>query len=364
LNIPFQDFKFQYNEIKTELDQAYKRVMESGWYILGSEVSSFEAEFANYCGTKYCVGVGNGLEALFLVLKAWGIGFSDEVIVPANTYIASWLPITHTGAKPVPVEPDIDTYNIDPQKIEEKITEKTKAILPVHLYGQTANMDEINKIGKKYGLKVLEDAAQAHGAKYKNKKAGNLGDAAAFSFYPTKNLGCFGDGGAVTTNNDELYQKILSLRNYGSSKKYVNNEIGFNSRLDELEAAFLREKLQFLDSWNRTRKKVTEWYLRNLPNTFPELILPKVPSWTEPCWHLFVVRTENRDELQGSLSKSGVTTLIHYPIPPHLQKAYKHLNFSEGSFPITEKIANQVLSLPIGVHLTPSILEKSVFLGT
>jgi len=364
LNIVLQDFKFQYNEIKTELDQAYKRVMESGWYILRSEVSSFEAEFANYCGTKYCVGVGNGLEALFLVLKAWDIGSSDEVIVPANTYIASWLPITHTGAKPVPVEPDIDTYNIDPHKIEEKITEKTRAILPVHLYGQTANMDEINKNGKKFGLKVLEDAAQAHGATYKNKKAGSLGDAAAFSFFPTKNLGCIGDGGAITTNDGDLYQKILSLRNYGSSKRYVNNEIGFNSRLDELQAAFLREKLHFLDSWNKLRKKIAEWYLQNLPNTFAELILPKVPSWAEPCWHLFVVRTENRDELQEGLTKNKISTLIHYPIPPHLQKAYKHLNFSKGDFPITEKIANQVLSLPIGVHLTPSILEKSVFLGT
>lgn len=335
--------------------------MESGWYILGSEVSSFEAEFANYCGTKYCVGVGNGLEALFLVLKAWGIGSSDEVIVPANTYIASWLPITHTGAKPVPVEPDIDTYNIDPHKIEEKITEKTRAILPVHLYGQTANMDEINKNGKKFGLKVLEDAAHAHGATYKNKKAGSLGDAAAFSFYPTKNLGCFGDGGAITTNDGDLYQKIHSLRNYGSSKRYVNNEIGFNSRLDELQAAFLREKLHFLDSWNKTREKVTEWYLQNLPNTFPELILPKVPSWAEPCWHLFVVRTENRDELQEGLTKNKISTLIHYPIPPHLQKAYKHLNFSKGDFPITEKIANQVLSLPIGIHMNKEVLENSIF---
>lgn len=335
--------------------------MESGWYILGSEVSSFESEFANYCGTKYCVGVGNGLEALFLVLKAWDIGFSDEVIVPANTYIASWLPITHTSAKLVPVEPDIDTYNIDPHKIEEKITEKTRAILPVHLYGQTANMDEINKIGRKHGLKVLEDAAQAHGATYKNKKAGSLGDAAAFSFYPTKNLGCFGDGGAIITNDGDLYQKILSLRNYGSSKRYVNNEIGFNSRLDELQAAFLREKLHFLDSWNKLRKKIAEWYLVNLPNTFPELILPKVPNWAESCWHLFVVRTENRDELQKRLSKNGITTLIHYPIPPHLQKAYKHLNFSKGDFPITEKIANQVLSLPIGIHVNKKVLENSIF---
>jgi len=222
-------------------------------------------------------------------------------------------------------------------------------------------MDEINKIAKRYGLKVLEDAAQAHGATYKDKKAGNLGDAAAFSFYPTKNLGCFGDGGAVTTNDSNLHQKILSLRNYGSSKKYVNNEIGFNSRLDELEAAFLREKLHLLDSWNKIRKKIAKWYIQNLPNTFPEFILPKVPNWTESCWHLFVVRTENRDELQERLSNNGVTALVHYPIPPHLQKAYKHLNFSVGSFPITEKISKQILSLPIGIHLDTQMLENSIF---
>ena len=335
--------------------------MESGWYILGSEVSLFEAEFANYCGTKYCVGVGNGLEALFLVLRAWGIGFSDEVIVPANTYIASWLPITHTGAKPVPVEPDIDTYNIDPHKIEEKITEKTKAILPVHLYGQTANMDEINKIGKKFGLKVLEDVAQAHGATYKNKKAGSLGDAAAFSFYPTKNLACFGDGGTITTNNDELYQKILSLRNYGSSKKYVNNDIGYNSRLDELQAAFLRVKLRYLDNWNKIRKDIAKWYLDTLPESFPELKLPKIPEWAESCWHQFVVRCIDRDNFQNELSKVGISSLIYYPIPPHLQEAYKHLNFSKGSFPITEKMANEVLSLPIGIHMNKDVLENSIF---
>lgn len=361
MNIPSVDFNLQYREIQSELDDAYKRVMKSGWFILGKEVSDFEAEFAKYCESKYCVGVGNGVEAMFLVLKAWNIGPSDEVIVPANTYIATWLAISHTGATPVPVEPDQDTYNIDVDKIEESISDNTKVILPVHLYGQPANMDKIIKIAKKHGLKVLEDAAQAHGAKHKNKKIGSLGDATGFSFYPTKNLGTFGDGGAVTTDDESLYEKVCELRNYGSSKKYVNNDIGYNSRLDELQAALLRVKLRYLDNWNKIRKDVAKWYLDTLPETFPELKLPKIPEWAESCWHQFVVRCIDRDNFQNELSKVGISSLIHYPIPPHLQEAYKHLNFSKGSFPITEKMANEVLSLPIGIHMNKKVLENSIF---
>ena len=361
MTIPNVDLKFQYLELKKEIDLAYQRVMESGWYILGKEVSSFENEFANYCGVKHCIGVGNGLEALQLVLQAWNIGSGDEVIVPANTYVATWVAVSHTGAKPVPVEPIEETYNIDPEKIESSITDKTKAILPVHLYGQPADMDKINNIAKKFGLKVLEDAAQAHGASYKNKKTGSLGDAAGFSFYPTKNLAAFGDGGAVTTNDDDMAEKIRILRNYGSSQKYVNKFIGLNSRLDELMAAILRIKLQYLDNWNQKRKEIAKWYFKKLPQTFPDLMLPQVPEWCNPCWHQFVIRSKRRDELKNKLDENGVPTIIHYPIPPHLQEAYNHLNFKKGSFPISERISNQVLNLPIGIHLNTGILEDSVF---
>ena len=361
LKIPFAELKAEYFEIKDEIDAAYAKVMESGWYILGDEVNSFESEFANYCDVEHCIGTANGLEALFLVLKAWGIEIGDEVIVPSNTYIATWLAISHTGAVPVPVEPDEQTYNIDPNKITEAITEKTKAILPVHLYGQAADMDKISKIANDHGLKVLEDAAQAHGVLYKGKKTGNLGDAAGFSFYPSKNLGAFGDGGAVTTNDSELAEKIKIMRNYGSSRKYVNEVIGYNSRLDELEASFLRVKLRHLDEWNTRREKIASWYLEKLPITFSELILPKVPEWAKPCWHLFVVRSKNRDNMKDILAKNGISTLIHYPIAPHKQNAYKHLGYETGAFPIAEKLANEVLSLPIGIHVNEKILEQSVF---
>jgi len=361
LKIPFADLKVEYSVIKDELDLAYHKVMDSGWFILGDEVSNFESEFAKYCGSKYCVGTGNGLGALFLILKAWEIGSKDEVIVPSNTYIATWLAISHTGATPVPVEPIEQTYNIDPKKIEESITEKTKAILPVHLYGQPADMDEICRIAKKYGLKVLEDAAQAHGASYKGKKTGSLGDAAGFSFYPSKNLGAFGDAGAVTTDDYELYEKIRKMRNYGSSKKNVNEMIGFNDRLDELLASFLRIKLRYLDEWNKNREKIALWYLNKLPHTFPNLTLPKVPNWAKPCWHLFVVGSKSRIELMSQLAKHDVGTLIHYPTPPHLQGAYQHLKYSSGMFPLAEKISNEVVSLPTGIHLNEKILEESVF---
>ncbi|MFL6419836.1 MAG: DegT/DnrJ/EryC1/StrS family aminotransferase [Nitrososphaeraceae archaeon] len=361
MNIPFLDLKKPYLEIKEELDTAYKSVMESGMYILGKEVSAFESEFANYCGVKFCVGVANGLEALTLILKAWNIGPTDEVIVPSNTYIATWLAVTQVGAKPVPVEPDESTYNIDPDKIESAITEKTKVLLPVHLYGQPADMDKICKLSKKYGLKTLEDSAQAHGASYKGRKTGNLGDAAAFSFFPSKNLGTFGDGGAVTTNDYELANKVRLLRNYGSPRKYVNELVGYNSRLDEIMAAFLRVKLRYLDEWNNRRKKIAEWYFKTLPHTFPDWILPTVPEWTDPCWHIFVIRMPNRDAYQSKLNENSIGTLIHYPIPPHLQSAYEFLHYNKGRYPIAEKMAEEVLSIPMGIHLNEDILEKSFF---
>jgi dTDP-4-amino-4,6-dideoxygalactose transaminase len=338
--------------------------MESGWYILGDEVSLFESEFASYCGVKFCIGVANGLEALTLVLKAWGIGPTDEVIVPSNTYIATWLAITQVGAKPVPVEPDESTYNIDTDKIESAITKKTKVILPVHLYGQPADMDKIYKLSKKYNLRTLEDSAQSHGALYKGMKTGSLGDASGFSFFPSKNLGTFGDGGAVTTNDYELAQRVRVIRNYGSSEKYVNETIGYNSRLDELMAAFLRVKLRYLDEWNKRRNKAAEWYLKNLHRTFPDWVLPSVPEWADPCWHLFVIRTANRNDYQSRLRENGVGTLIHYPIPPHLQRAYEFLHYSQGSYPIAEKMAKEVLSIPMGIHINESILNESIFSKT
>lgn len=348
--IPFLNLKATYLELQQQLDAAYKRVMESGCYILGQELEAFETEFATYCGTQYCVGVGNGLEALHLILRAMEIGPGDEVIVPANTYVATWLAVSYAGAIPVPVEPDQKTYNIDSEKIEAAITPKTKAILAVHLYGQTANMDSINKIAKHYKLEVIEDAAQAHGAYYKGRRAGSLGDAAGFSFYPGKNLGALGDGGAVTTNNYDLANKIRLLRNYGSRVKYFNEIKGFNSRLDELQAAFLRVKLTKLDEWNARRNWIANQYLEKL-SCLVNLTLPFVPAWAEPVWHLFVVRYPKRSVLEKHLKDSGISTLIHYPVPPHLSDAYikeQHL----GSFTIAEQIAKEVLSLPIGPHMT------------
>jgi dTDP-4-amino-4,6-dideoxygalactose transaminase len=325
--------------------------MESGWYVLGKEVEAFEDEFATYCETKHCVGVGNGLDALHLIVRAYGIMPGDEVIVPANTYIATWLAVTYAGATPVPVEPNERTYNLDPEKIEQAITPKTKAILVVHLYGQPADMDSINALARKYGLKVIEDCAQAHGARYKGRRVGGIGDAAGFSFYPGKNLGALGDGGAVTTNDPALADRIRVLRNYGSQVKYHNEVIGYNSRLDELQAALLRVKLAKLDEWNERRRQVVVWYLQGL-SEYQKLILPHVPDWAEPVWHLFVIRHAQRDALQKVLSESGVGTMIHYPIPPHLQPAYAGLNWSEGAFSISEVMAKEVLSLPMGPHLS------------
>ena len=347
MNVPFLDLKSPYIELKDELDAAYRRVMESGWYILGQEVEAFEAEFASYCESSHCIGVANGLDALHLIVRAYGIGPGDEVIVPSNTYIATWLAVTHAGATPVPVEPHDRTYNIDPTKIEQAITPKTKAIMVVHLYGQTADMDPINAIAGKHGLKVIEDCAQAHGARYKGRRAGSLGDAAGFSFYPGKNLGAIGDGGAVTTDDDELAERIKVLRNYGSQIKYQNDVVGFNSRLDELQAAFLRVKLAKLDEWNERRKQIAAKYLDQLKSN-TDLVLPFVPDWADPVWHLFVVRVQNREELQKQLAEAGIGTMIHYPISPHLQKAYAELGYVKGRFPIAEIIHDEVLSLPMG----------------
>lgn len=357
--IPFLDLKGINAQYRDELLTAMARVVDSGWYILGSEVKAFEDEFAAYCGVKHCIGVGNGLEALHLILRAMEIGPGDEVIVPANTYIATWLAVTYAGATPVPVEPDERTYNIDPNCIEEAITPRTRAILPVHLYGQPADMDSILEIARRYDLKVIEDAAQAHGARYKDRRTGGLGDAAGFSFYPGKNLGALGDGGAVTTNDDILADKVRSLRNYGSHKKYFNEVKGFNSRLDELQAAFLRVKLVKLDAWNERRKSVAAHYLRELA-VKPELILPFVPDWAEPVWHLFVVRTEDRDDFQQRLKEQGIETLIHYPIPPHKQAAYAEWN--KRSYPITEEIHRTILSLPMGP--TMDVLDTQKVIAT
>jgi dTDP-4-amino-4,6-dideoxygalactose transaminase len=347
--IPFLDLKQTYQELKMEIDIAIQRVMNSGWYILGEELEAFESEFAEYCGARYCIGVGNGLDALHLILRAYGIGSGDEVIVPSHTFIATWLAVTYAGAKPIPVEiPDDATYTISPGLIEAAINPKTKAIIPVHLYGRPADMDPIKLIAARYGLKVIEDAAQAHGAQYKNRRAGNLGDAAGFSFYPVKNLGAFGDGGAITTNDADLAVKVRSLRNYGSSVKYVHDRIGFNSRLDPIQAAVIRIKLRYLDEWNSRRLSLVECYRTHLTET--NILLPEKTDGFDSVFHLFVIRTSCRDILQAGLKDVGIETLIHYPIPPHKQGAY--ISMRGNVLPITERLANEVLSLPMGPHLS------------
>ena len=326
--IPFLDLKALNSQYRAELIEACTKVIDSGWYLQGNECKGFEKEFASYCGTKYAIGVANGLDALILILRAYKeLGFmqdGDEVIVPSNTYIASILAISQNNLVPVLVEPDINTYLINPSKIEEKITSKTKAILPVHLYGQTCQMDKINEIAKKYNLKVIEDSAQSHGAYFGDKRSGNLGDASGFSFYPGKNLGALGDGGAVTTNDEEIANTIKALGNYGSHKKYENLYKGLNSRLDEIQAAMLRVKLKYLDNEIEKRREIANYYLENIKNE--NIILPTVRNENNHVWHLFVIRTKNRDELQKYLLVDGIQTLIHYPIPPHKQNAYKEWN--------------------------------------
>lgn len=349
MSVPFLDLKAAYLELQPEIDASVKRLLESGWYILGEEVDAFEQEYAAYCEAKHCVGLANGLDALHLSLLTLGVGAGDEVIVPSNSYIATWLAVSQCGATPIPVEPDAATYNIDPTHIEAAITPRTKVILPVHLYGQPADMDPILAIARKHGLKVLEDGAQAHGARYKGKRLGAHGDVVAWSFYPGKNLGAYGDGGAITTDNAEIAERIRVLRNYGSRVKYVNDVRGFNSRLDPIQAAALRVKLKVLDTWNTRRAAIANHYQTGLENV--GLTLPFVPEWAEPAWHLYVVQHPQRDALQKTLGEAGVGTLIHYPIPPHLQQAYAAAGFIQGHYPIAEQIANQCLSLPMGPHL-------------
>lgn len=343
-------------EIRPALDAAYRRVMDSGWYIGGPEVEAFESEFARYCGVAHCVGVGNGLDALTLLLRAYGVGAGDEVLVPSNTFIATWLAVSQCGATPVPVEPLADTHNMDPAQVEAALTPRTRAIMPVHLYGQAADMDPLMEIAKRRGLVVIEDAAQAQGAEYKGRRAGALGHAAGTSFYPGKNLGAFGDAGAVLTDDAAIADKVRTLRNYGSKVKYEHLESGYNSRLDELQAALLREKLKVLDDWNVRRRAVAKQYdegLRGLP-----LQLPVVPAWALPVWHLYVVATPRREELRRHLEQRGIGTVIHYPKPPHLQDCYA--SYRDRKLPLAERLAGEVLSLPMSPDMTDAEIAEVI----
>jgi dTDP-4-amino-4,6-dideoxygalactose transaminase len=361
--IPFLELKPTYDELKPEFDAAYHRVMDSGWYLLGKEIEAFEVEFAEYCEAKYCIGVANGLDALHLLVRAYGIGAGDEVIVPSNTFIATWLAVSYAGATPIPVEPDPETHNIDVSRIEAAITTRTKAIMPVHLYGQPADMDAINEIALRHGLKVIEDSAQAQGARYKGRRTGSLGDAAGHSFYPGKNLGAFADAGAITTNDPELADRVRTLRNYGSKEKYHYETQGINSRMEELQAAFLRVKMRHLDEWNARRTVIAGQYISQLSTLDSQLILPTVPPWSDPVWHLFVIRHPQRDALQKHLSEQGIQTIIHYPIPPHLSGAYSGLRPPSSdlwSLPLAEQLASEVLSLPIGPHMSVDAVEQVV----
>lgn len=350
MNVSFASFEKMHSEIEEEISEKFKEVYRKNWFIQGTEVEQFEQEFAEYCGAKYCVGCGNGLDALFLILKAYGIQAGDEVIVPSNTYIATALAVSYTGATPIFVEPTLESYNIDVTKIEEKITSKTKAIMAVHLYGQPADMDPINQLAKKYNIKVIEDAAQAHGALYKGRKVGSLGDAAGFSFYPGKNLGALGDAGAIVTNDKELADKVRALGNYGSDYKYHHIYKGNNSRLDEMQAAFLRIKLKYLDKWTEDRRKTAEIYRSQIKNE--NVILPKEMDYAKHVYHIFAIRSERRDELEEYLKNNGIGINKHYPIPMHLQGAYTELNIAKGSLPVAEKISSSELSIPMYYGMT------------
>lgn len=358
MHIPFLDLGASYSELKPEIDEAVSRVLDSGRYILGKELESFESEYSVYTESNHCIGVANGLEALVLSLKALGVKEGDEVIVPANTYIATWLAVSYVGATPVPVEPIAGIWNINPDRIEAAITPRTKVILPVHLYGQPADLDPILGIARKYGLRVVEDAAQAHGARYKGRRLGSHGDVVAWSFYPGKNLGCFGDGGAITTDNPEIADQIRVLRNYGSKKRYFNEVKGHNSRLDEIQAAVLRVKLLHLDAWNSKRQKLAQRYMEGL-STLPGLSLPRVIDGVQAAWHLFVVDWDDRDLLKAQLGSCGIETLIHYPVAPHQSEAYIH-DRAWGHFPITEQAANTHLSLPIGPQLGSEAVDEVI----
>lgn len=350
MTVPFLDLRAAYLELEDEIGNGIERVLRSGSYILGPEVEAFESEFAAYSEAAHAVGVANGLDALILALRALDIGPGDEVIVPSNTYIATWLAVSAVGARPVPVEPDPDTGNIDATQIAGMVSPRTKALLPVHLYGQPADLDPILAIARAHGLAVVEDAAQAHGARYKGRRIGAHGDIVCWSFYPGKNLGALGDGGAITTNSAALAERVRTLRNYGSNQKYVNEAKGVNSRLDPVQAAILRAKLPVLDLWNERRRQIATRYLGELAEA--ELTLPHVPDWAEPVWHLFVIRCARRDGLQATLAHAGIGTLIHYPIPPHLQGAYSDLGLPAEAYPIARQLSGEVLSLPIGPHLS------------
>ena len=356
ISVPFASFVPMHSELREKLDQAYKNVMDRSYFIQGQECTAFEEEFASYCGAKYCVGVANGLDALLLVLKALEIGAGDEVIVPSNTYIATALAVSYTGATPVFVEPVLADYNIDVTRIEEAINENTKAIMPVHLQGRPADMDPIMELARKYNLRVIEDAAQAHGVLYKGKKVGTFGDAAGFSFYPGKNLGALGDGGAVVTNNKEIADKVRAIGNYGSDYKYHHIYKGTNSRLDELQAAFLRVKLKELDKWNQERVRIANKYFEGISN--PKIVLPPKPDADfGHIYHVFVIRCKDRDELEKYLSDNGVGTVKHYPVPMHLQECYTDLGIKEGELPIAEEISKTVLSLPMYYGMTDEQIQ-------
>ena len=355
MKVPFVDLNGAYVELQAELDEAVRRVLESGWYILGSEVERFEGEFAAYCGARHAIGVGTGLDALSLALMALDIGPGDEVLVPSNTYIATWLAVSHAGAIPVPVEPNKRTCNIDGTAIESAISERTKGIIPVHLYGQPADLDPILDVARSFGLAIVEDAAQAHGAEYKGKRIGTHADATAFSFYPTKNLGAFGDGGAITTNCEKLAKKVRLLRNYGSQQKNVHEIAGFNSRLDPLQAAMLSVKLARLDEWNERRRGIAKEYIRAISNS-PLQAVAQIDG-VNPVWHVFAVRHPDRDSFRNRLESSGIATMVHYPVPPHKQAAYAHLKLPPSSLPVAEDLARELVSLPIGPHMKAGEVE-------
>lgn len=357
-DVPFLALAPIYEELRDEIDAAALRVLHSGWFVGGPENDRFEQDFAAYVGAAHAIGVGNGLDALHLVLMALEVGPGDEVIVASNSYIATLLAVSMTGATPVPVEPDPRTSNLDPARVEAAITPRTKVLLPTHLYGQPADIDAFLVLAKRHGLKLVEDAAQAHGARYRGVRVGGHGDAVCWSFYPSKNLGAAGDGGGVTTNDDALAERVRTLGNYGSRERYINVERGVNSRLDPLHAAIMAVKLPHLDEWNGRRARIAARYLDQLADC--GLTLPYVPDWAEPVWHLFVVHTPRRDELRAALAAAGIATQIHYPIPPHRQEAYADLNLPAGSFPVAERLAQEALSLPIGPHLADADVERVI----
>lgn len=353
MRVPFLNFPGIYDELKDDIDSSVKEVFDSSWYILGNKCDQFEKSFATYTGVEFCIGVGTGLDAIKLLLEAHGIGAGDEVIVPSHTFIATWMAVSQCGATPIPVDVCPKTYNINPEQISQSITNRTRAIIPVHLYGQSADMDKIKVLAERHKLTIIEDNAQSVGASYNDRKTGSLACSAATSFYPGKNLGAFGDGGAVTTNDPEIARKVNLLRNYGSDKKYIHESQGTNSRLDEIQAAILSVKLGVLDEWNNRRTAIADQYTAELSSCF-DLQLPTISGRNKHVWHLFVIQHPERDRLAEFLAEKEIGTLVHYPVPPHLSGAYVDLSYTQGSFPVTEELCNKVLSLPIGPHQSES----------